>query len=348
MRKKSQPASRSIRRTSTLEGGLRQAGKYQLLIVFVFNLILFVGITFSSSILQEYHNQLVHNISEIIKLEKQHSTLKNALQKLNIETNKLESQKNPSWFNRRKLVKTTEKKAELNQNVISFYQKLLELKSSANQIFEKYYIVLTIEIDSTISELENRADSTKRKNNLLYLLELKQRRDWLLNSQKYFTLYTQNIFPEDDTFLSLFINQKQKKVIQEDLIKILENKINQIELIIDAVKEEELLRKRFAQFSSEMTALSGETRAYQTNIFKESDRNEENITFFNTDFQNYAGLSDKEHFLQSETPMTNLYTEYLFLFQNIPSTNLPNYIAHLDSVRTSYLQTIKEIKKFNR
>ena len=333
MRKKSQPASR-----------LRQAGKYQLLIAFGFNLALIVGIAFSSSVLQEYHNKLVHNINEIIKLEKEYSTLERYLQKLDAETGKLESQKNPSWFNRRRLVKLIEKKADLNQNVIVIYKKILKSKSSANQIFEKYYIVLTTEIDSIISELENRADSTKRKNNLLYLLDLKERRDWLLNSQKYYTLYTQNILPENDMFLSLFINQKQKKVIQEDLIKILENKINQIELIIDAVKEEELLRKRFAQFSNEMTALSGETRAYQTSIFKDSDRNEENITFYNTDFANYADLSNNKGLFQSETPMTNLQTEYLFLLQNIPPTSIPTYIAHLDSVRSSYLQTLEEVK----
>ncbi len=334
MRKKFQSAPR-----------LRQAGKYRILIAFGFNLTLLVGIAFSSNVLQEYHNKLVHNINEIIKLEKEYSTLEGNLQKLAAKTGKLESQKNLSWFNRRRLVKLTEKKAELNQKVIVIYKKMLNSKSSANQIFNKYFTVLNIEIDSTISELETTIDSTERKNSLLYLLHLKERRDWLLNSQKYYTLYTQNTIPEDDTFLSLFNNPKQKKVVKEDLKRILKNKINQIELMIDAAKEEELLRKRLAQFSSEMTALSGETRAYQTNAFEERARSDGNIASFTTDFQNYADLSGNKGLLQSETPMTNLQNEYLFLLQNIPSTGLPAYIAHLDSIRTSYLRTLEEVKE---
>jgi len=165
-----------------------------------------------------------------------------------------------------------------------------------------------------------------------------------LNSQKYYTLYNQNTILEDDTFLSLFNDPKQKKVIKEDLKRILKNKINQIELMIDTAKEEELLRKRLAQFSNEMTALSGETRAYQTNAFEENARNEENIASFTTDFQNYADLSGNKGLLQSETPMANLQTEYLFLLQNITSAGLPTYIAHLDSILTSYLKTLEEVK----
>ena len=327
--------------------------KYYLLKAFIINLFILSEIVLSKNIIQEYHDDLSNKIKEIIQFEENKSGLERERQQLDSEINEIRSSENLGWFSKRKLVKYTERKAEITQKIIGIYDNLLKSQAGAQKIFSRYFTVLSYKIDSTISVLEITTDSTQRMESLLYLLELKTHRDWLMDTQKYYTLHAQNIISDSDRLLSYFKDPVKKKLLQEDLGKIVENKINQIDLVISAAREEELLRKRLSQFSTEMAAISGETRVYSSHSFESSksgDRSTELSAFGENDwgdidYENYIGLSNNEAFIQSEITPIYSQTGYLFLLQDIRSKDIKSYVAHLDSIRASYIILLDEIKE---
>jgi len=304
--------------------------------------------------LSDYHNTISANISELASLVQSEKTLLTEQTKIEKSIASLRQEKNPGWTNRRKIAKFTEKKAKIGDQLIVIYRQSAEKKASANRIFDAYFPLLSSQIDSVIDFLEKTAEPSRRTSAILTLLELKDHRDWLLQNQRYFAPAGIQILPRKENPLELVKNPTQQAMLKTELVRILNEKIDQIDLIIAAAKEEELLRKRMAQFASEMTAFSGEinpanSRNYQTTFTETKSRGTDvDITTYGTPTSNGNGETWTTHTIQTEFPMTMNSEDYLHIVQSVPSKNMRSYISQLDSIKTLYLKQIAELEQQKR
>ncbi|MDD5764947.1 MAG: hypothetical protein PHW79_01660 [Candidatus Marinimicrobia bacterium] len=304
--------------------------------------------------LSDYHQAISTDISVIVSLVQNEKKLLAEQTKIEKSISSLKQEKNPGWVNRRKIAKLTEKKAKIGDRLMIVYKQTAEKKTSANRIFDVYFPFLSSQIDSVIDYLEKTAELPRRTSAILTLLELKDRRDWLLQNQRYFAPEGIQILPGKENPLELVKNPSQQALLKTELVRILNEKIDQIDLIITAAKEEELLRKRMAQFASEMTAFSGEinpanSRNYQTTFTEtKSSGTDVDVTTYGTPTSNGNGEIWTTRTIQTEFPMTMNSEDYLHIVQSVPSKNMRSYISQLDSIKTLYLKQIAELEQPKR
>jgi len=305
--------------------------------------------------LSDYHNAISADISEIALFVQKEKKLLTEQTEIEKSISSLRQERNPDWMNRRKITKLTEKKAKISDQLMIAYKQSAGKKASANRIFNAYYPLISSKIDSVIDLLENITEPPRRTNAILTLLELRDRRDWLLQNQRYFAPAGIIILPRKDDILEFIKNPSQQAMLRTELIRILREKVDQIDLIIAAAKEEELLRKRMAQFASEMTAFSGEinpanSRSYQTTLTERDLKiTDEDATYGNVVPTN-LGLEETwtTRTVQTEFPMTLNSEDYLHIVQPIPSKNMRSYISQMDSIKTYYLKQIAELEQRKR
>ena len=306
---------------------------------------LLINIGYGADLKSDYHTPLSQSVKSIIELENRITILNTEREKIDLELAEISPAENPGWYSKRKIVKLTEIKANINQEILLVYDELLKLKTDANSVFSKYYPILSSKLDSLINALELNSDPDARKRSLTHLIELKAERDWLLNTQIYYSHHSSEIITESDKLLSAVRSNNQRDLLQKELLAILEGKIEQIDLMISAAKEEDLLQKRLVQFSSEMSMISGEENLYRSDISDKASM--ENLTNsdgnYGADWDNFRSTFDDKSVYQSPTTLTK--ADYIFLFKDMPASNLISYISHLDSLRSTYSDLIEEFNK---
>ncbi|MFA4837934.1 MAG: hypothetical protein WC703_00480 [Candidatus Neomarinimicrobiota bacterium] len=313
------------------------------------------SVAFGGQSLSNYHEAISTNISEIASLVQNEKKLLAEQTEIEKSISPLRQEKSPGWVNRRKIVKLTEKKAKIGDRLMIVYKQTAEKKASANRIFDAYYPILSSQIDSVIDVLEKTTEPPRRTSAILTLLELKDRRDWLLQNQRYFAPSGIEILPRKENLLEFIKNPSQQSMLKTELARILTEKIEQIDLIIAAAKEEELLRKRMEQFASEMNTFSGEinpanSRSYQTTFTERGAKGTDgDATYVNvvpTSYGNEEIWTTRT--VQTEFPMTMTSEDYLHIVQSVPSKNMRSYISQLDSIKTYYQKQIAELEQRKR
>lgn len=326
----------------------------KLLKIFLILISFTLQIALSENLFQSYYNQLSTNINQLVNLYKKEAEIESKIQQINKDIDLLTKEDNLSWLDQRKLVKLTEQKANLNTELTSVYDRIIDLNTKSIPIFSEYNSSLVAEINSVISDLDSINDPSLRKEYISYLIELKYRRDWLAESQKYLSLKKVEVDAESDKMSTLFDDLRKNELIKEDLKCILEGKISQINQLIEAAKEEKMLRETLEQFNTEMAALSGEISIISgSNLSKGSD-----ISSFDSesptgnaplsaDYDNYANYSNNISLFQSEIFSPYSKSDLLLLMQNIPTASLTSYITNLDSLREDYKKMIDELQTIN-
>ena len=303
---------------------------------------------FAGNRMNDYRSDLSATVNKIIQLNKQIEKLDAKITDIDGKINFLDNQKNPSWLNRRKVVKLTEEKAAINTDRLNYYRQVLELQNSAGATSSALFALITNDMDSLVTELNSDLPVDQRKAGLDYLISIIETRNWVIDTKAYYT-HVDDVAIPSKMNISDFIQPGRTNVrLKSDLVNFLDEKIQRISVMIDASREEEALRTKLDQFALEMTALGGEIdhQSYQSGI-KTASEPEVNlgVSFDNTDSPlNNRGYNNWVFTTQS-LPLVTPITEYDYLpvIKDLESSELPEYISTLDSIRSYYINQKQEL-----
>jgi len=303
---------------------------------------------FAGNQMNDYRSDLSATVNKIIQLNKQIEKLDAKIADIDHEISVLDNRKKPSWLDRRKVVKLTEEKAAVNTDNLNYYQQLLELQNSARATSSALFALITNDMDSLVTELNSDLPVDQQKAGLDYLIRIIEIRNWVIDTKAYYT-HVDDVTIPSKMNISDFIQSGRTNVrLKSDLVNFLNEKIQRISVMIDAAREEEALRTKLDQFALEMTALGGEIdhQSYQSNV-KIASESEVNwgVSFDNTDSpSNNRGYNNWVSTTQSH-PLATYITEYDYLpvIKDLESSEFPEYISTLDSIRTYYINQKQEL-----
>jgi len=303
---------------------------------------------FAGNQMNDYRSDLSATVNKIIQLNKQIEKLDAKIADIDHEISVLDNRKKPSWLDRRKVVKLTEEKAAINTDMLNYYQQLLKLQNSARATSSTLFALITNDMDSLVTELNSDLPVDQQKAGLDYLIRIIEIRNWVIDTKAYYT-HVDDVTIPSKMNISDFIQSGRTNVrLKSDLVNFLNEKIQRISVMIDAAREEEALRTKLDQFALEMTALGGEIdhQSYQSNV-KIASESEVNwgVSFDNTDSpSNNRGYNNWVSTTQSH-PLATYITEYDYLpvIKDLESSEFPEYISTLDSIRTYYINQKQEL-----
>jgi hypothetical protein len=316
--------------------------------VFIILILVLIQSGFAGNQMNDYRSDLSATVNKIIQLNKQIEKLDTKIMDIDHEISVLDNRKNPSWLDRRKMVKLTEEKAAINTDNLNYYRQLLELQNSARATSSTLFALITNDMDSLVTEINSDLPADQRKTDLDYLIRIIEIRNWVIDTKAYYTHVDDVAIPSKMNISNFIQPDRTNARLKSDLINFLDEKIQQISVMIDAAREEEALRTKLDQFALEMTALGGEIdhQSYQSDVKIASGSEVDWGTFSdNTDSPlNNRGYNNWVSTTQS-LPLVTYITEYDYLpvIKDLESSELPEYISTLDSIRAYYINQKQEL-----
>lgn len=296
-----------------------------------------------------YQMKYGQQLEKLSNLEKQNNQLTASVVHLDAQIIKLNTAKNLTWTEKRKLTHLTARKAEINDEIIRIYAELAVQNETLTSTFNRYYTYLSKSIDAALNQYGRLSDQNQRQNLSRNLIELVEHRGQILATRSRFPSQGEFPLPEKDDLVALISKYDRNAAIRKDISNILDDKIRQIDLMIAAANTEKELRKRLNQLNLEMSALTGE--AYNYRVSQAGDRGNKtatdsydswgSATSSITNEAGYENYTSNGSYPATTQPLTA--AEYLPLFQKIQTNDLPIYITRLDSLRRYYQKQLLEI-----
>ncbi len=322
--------------------------KIQLLYTFFLMLIFTANTTASSDVLHTRQQELADVLRTIKTTEQLISEQDSTIQKIDRKIAELEQTDNPGWLERRRIVKLTEEKAALNAKRLRCFEQLLDWQNQARDLSATILTEVTQSIDSLIGAINTADSGQQRQADLAALIKVIEIRNWIITTRPYYTRVENEPIPpklDIQEFLSLTLTNSGVKT---DLLKLLNEKIDELTLMIQSAREEEILRQRLEQFSYEMASIGGEIgeqtlHPRQISSSKETDAptgwdnySENRIS---PDFTNWVLTTQTE-------PLSSLTAyDYLPIIESLDPAELSDYIFTLDSLRNYYISEKQKILK---
>ncbi len=306
-------------------------------------LIIFINNIFAKD-LDSLQNSIYENISQIIALTNDKDKLEKTKNDIDKDIIKIQETNKIGWLGKRKLANLYRQKEECNRKILTIYDQLLIKRKTTQKLFSEYYPFLKNEISRRIEKIEHTKNSISKENEIFKILDLTQKRQAILEMQIYFTDVDTRITNPDHHFLD-FVSNSAGSIYNQELKKILSKKISSIRHILQAAREEVNLRERLDQFNMEISYYNSPDNISNDVSYGAQSKG---ATFTNesadeTDLYNYQrwGASDGD---ETQDLIMDSPDNYLFLFRNIETTLLPDYISNLDSLCKYYQQTLNKIE----
>ena len=267
------------------------------------------------------------------------------IEKIDQDIELAEEHDTESWLSRRRIVKLTEQKAILNSQRLRYYESLLQQQNLAteksNGLFEK----ITEQTDKLLTEINSHPNTETRKSDLDQLLQIIDLRNWIIDTKPLYSQLDSDIIPVKINIQDYLDDQPENSQIRRDLLALMDEKIRQVTLMIKTAREEEKLRSKLEQFSLEMSSLGGEysrTAPEKTLPIEGSKEMGVNSGWDDGSTFGEYGENNRQYSSWANTTQSRTFSsitgyDYLPIIKNIESTELPNYIFTLDSIRTYYL-----------
>jgi len=294
----------------------------------------------ANSHLENQQVQLTQILADIADTETEIIQFDAELDKINEKINRLEAQNDLSWIERRRIVKLTEEKAVLNSKRLSYYQQLLDQQNTANRISTDMFETISHIIDSSLSKINSANAVTERKSGLDNLLKVIEVRNWMIDTRAVYAQIDNELIPKKLNIQDYFSIAQANHQIRNDLINLMDEKIHELTLMLETAREEEILQNRLEQFTLEMTSIGGEINKQTLNP----------VNVSNTDITKvgwtYSNLTDGETNRDFNNWVSNTQSvilsslssyDYLPVIKSLESSELPNYIFTLDSLRNYYI-----------
>ncbi len=298
----------------------------------------------STDSLAYYRVQYAQTLSKYHELTLSYSQLEKDIAALDAQILRLGSAENANWNTNRKISRLTARKAEVSSKMTDIRTKLVTQKTSVDLIFNKYYTLISTRIESILQRYDHTADPRQRQNLTRELIELIEQRGQIIASRPP-TPNEPVLSNKYENVIALLTKYKHSAAIRTDVIRILDDKIRQIDMIITAAIAERDLRQRLNQLNLEMTGFSGEAVNREIAL-QNNDRDQTDGTTWTEPTYNNGGkdaLSQTDNAALPITTQISTTADYLSLFQKIPTNNLPSYIAQMDSLRNYYQKQLQEI-----
>ena len=302
------------------------------IIKILFLLILLFQIGFSDML------DFKSNIGKLQHLNMEKDRLKKELLQIDQQLEKLQKPDN-SWLEKRKITKLTTQKLVYNNEIFDLIKKMSGLKKTCQQEFQQIYTVN----ESSINNLLDQFEKDYQPENLQKLLELKSLRDYLINSQKYFSSIDNKSFGLKQNF-EIF-NFSDPLVVQ-DFIALLNKKIHNVETAKSSAKKEIKIREKLENFRNEISTIHEPETFTQTTITSstEGTNNWDNV-YTDNDDKNYDnsrnGTSDQIETFEEFTSES----DFLLLFEENDEQTIENFIQKMDSLKSYYSELIQELSK---
>jgi hypothetical protein len=287
-------------------------------------------------------NELKALIQTIIQTNEQLQQFDEKIHKIDGEIHAVETRSEESWLSRRRIVKLTETKVGLNSQRLEKYEMLLEHQLRAQQTSTILLKAIMAEIDTLFTMINSSTSVEERKSGLEQLLKIIALRNWIIDTKPLYTQVEENIIPAKMNIQDYLDKRSGNAQIRRDLITLIDEKIEQISLMIETVREEEQLRSRLEQFSLEMSSLGGEF-ARTNHPIQPQLKDENNTVISGWDSEGQFGEDNRDYSnWVNNTTQSQLFSpisgyDYLPIIKNLESAELPDYIFTLDSIRTYYL-----------
>ena len=316
--------------------------KHKLFAKAIFTLIL-LFITTSASVnglLENQRYQINKILNEVNTTNEVIEKIDENLNGINTKINKLENLDQPNWIERRRIVKLTEEKAALNASRLDYYQRLMDMHNATHQLSSEMLNEISQIIDSLLIEINTASSTTDRMSGLEYLLKINEVRNWTINASSGYTQTDNELIPKKLNIQDYLAMAQSNELIRNDLLNLMNNKIGELTLMIKTVKEEEILQNRLEQFALEMSSIGGEIDEKTLNPVNVTESNATGLDGVynnptdnetNRDFSNWV-LNTKPGILSSLSSY-----DYLPIIKSLESSELPNYIFTLDSLRSYYV-----------
>ncbi len=306
--------------------------------------------SFAEDSIETYQTNLTAVIQKIIQTDQKIRELDNKIVKIDQDISQVENRSDLSWLARRKIVKLTEAKVTLNSERLTQYEQLLEYRNTAYQKSNTLFEKISGQIDSLLTEINLDNSFQKRKSNLDHLLHIIELRNWVIETKPLYSQRDNQAVPIKMNIQDYLDKQYINSQIKQDLISLMDEKIQQLTLMIETVREEENLRSKLEQFSIEMSSLGGEFS--QPALTRNTDGMKDAETTFNGwDVGTGEEPDNRGYNNWVSTTQTPLYSsmsgyDYLPIIKDLESAELPEYLFTLDSIRTYYLD--QKYKLLNR
>ncbi|MBN2280019.1 MAG: hypothetical protein JXQ65_05525 [Candidatus Marinimicrobia bacterium] len=282
------------------------------------------------------YRQNIENLRQLL-LEKEAETQN--LNEINTTLTKLQKQKQ-TWLNQRKIAKLTQHKAKKTDHIFVIIEEISALRKRCNSDFNTLYEKNFHTVDSLIGQLNTNPE--KRKANLSQLLEEKGKRDFLLNSQKYFSTLDHKSFEIKQNF-NVFDLANHELI--DDLVALLESKILNIETAKASAQKEIKMRQKLNNFHSEISTIQEpETFTTTSSSTTESEKgienswNDESLSNYDNTVRGASGSFETYDELTNEN-------DFLILFETKTNESMDNFLNRMDSLQSYYTDILKELLK---
>ena len=302
---------------------------------------LLLGSITGAATLDSLQSRLQTHFTVLATLQETIHENESEMTRLTKETAGIDGRENLNWIQHRRIVRHKARLSVLNDEINRLTQTQSEILETIQPSIREYYRIVSDSLELTLRVLEMSPKAENHQRQLAVLLHWKQRRDWLLQKQsKYSTLPAPLAFPQND-LIGRLENHPNRASILADLRNLLNEKVTEIEGIITAAREEQLLRDRMDQFSSEMTAIAGEVSGVNAAGTQLAEKGwQESLTgdsYANGPTIDSERGTDTEILIQS-------YTDYTPAFLGGQPQEMEQYISYLDSLRRTYQKMIMDIQ----
>jgi len=249
------------------------------------------------------------------------------------------------WLTKRKISKFTSNKAKLNDQIFLMIEKISFLRKECNNEFNNLYEENVNNINQIIANLSSSKDNSNEL--LSHLLDEKSRRDFLINSQKYFSSIDNKSFALNQNID--FFKFENKEIVQ-DFIELLNIKIHNIEIAKSSATKEIKMRQKLNSFRSEISTIQEpETFTVSSrSTVAEDDKSydndwSENIT--DESINNYSNtLKSSSENLETFEELTS-EEDFLLLFEESDEQSINYFINKMDSLKSYYSEILQELSK---
>jgi len=206
------------------------------------SLILFIiSVSVLFADFENYNKNIIQLKSKISKKNE----LKLELDHINQEIQTIENNSNINWLQKRKLAKLSKEKSIKSNEIFQLYTIIRTLKDGCKEDFTNFIS----ENEHTIIDITKNLNekSSDRKSLIFQLIEEKQKRDFLIDTQKYFS--DKNSFELTNDFHYFSFSDPD---IVKELIATLEIKIQNIDNAKNAAQKEIKMRNNLKEFRDEI------------------------------------------------------------------------------------------------
>ena len=312
--------------------------KYKTIIVGLLILLLISVNGIAQKSFDHQRDQLIEILRKITQTKTEIDRIDHQLNSIDQKITQLENRTDLTWLERRRIVKLTEEKALHNAVRLKYYRQVLDYQNSARSISGGLLESIATVIDSTLNQISASDSDARRQAGLDYLLGIIDLRNWIIDSQGAYAQIDEELYPEKIDIGNILSCSRLYPQIHDDLLNLMDSKIEKLTVMIKTAKEEEILQNRLDQFSLEMSSVGGEIKdqAYRP----EEKPNRETLTDFT--YSNDSGGKNNDYVswaLSTDAgPLSSLGSiDYLPIIKSLEPSELPDYIFTLDSLRQYYI-----------